>query len=174
MENLDFLNEQKNIEIISLKDMGETYLLNNTLYVPKGQLSKECEAIQKWINNGGIVQEQYGLEEAKEQKLLQINSAYEQATGELTKGVPNTEKQTWDKQENEARAYQKDNASPTPFLTNLASTRGIPLNLLVSKVIQKANAYTGAVGTLTGKRQRLEDLLEQASSSEEINAINWT
>ncbi len=93
-------------------------------------------------------------------KLYQINSEYEQAIAELSKGIPNTERETWGKQELEAKAYSLDSTSEIPFLKALADQRGIPLELLVQKVLEKSQLYSLAVGTYTGIRQSKEKELE--------------
>ena len=96
---------------------------------------------------------------AKATSLSNINTWYEGEVDKLTKGIPNTERDTWTKQETEARAYQADATAIVPFITNLSTTRGVPLDYLVTKIIEKADAYAIAVGTLTGERQRREDEL---------------
>lgn len=95
----------------------------------------------------------------KEMAKAKINSDYKNAVAELVKGIPNTERETWFKQEQEARAYLADNTVAVPFLSNLATTRGVTLDYLVGKVIEKADAYAVAVGTLTGERQKAENAL---------------
>ncbi len=95
----------------------------------------------------------------KETKLTYINNWYETEVAKLTKGVPNTEISTWDRQEAEARAYVADNSASTPFIDNLVLARGVTKEYLVGKIIEKADAYAIAVGVLTGERQRREDEL---------------
>lgn len=92
-------------------------------------------------------------------KLEQINREYEISIEALTAGVPNSEKQTWTKQELEARSYLVDNTTPTPFIDGIVTNRGVPKDYLVSKIIEKADAYTYTVAKLTGERQAKEDAL---------------
>ena len=63
------------------------------------------------------------------------------ATEQLTQGTIDTERSSWSMQEAEARAWVLNNASPTPALSVLATARGVPMSLLVEKVIQKADLY---------------------------------
>lgn len=111
------------------------------------------------------------LEELKSIKLYEINSAYDSATSSLVSTYPYTELLTFDKQEQEARAYSADHSASTPFLSGLAKARGITLDDLVGRVIKKSEAFAFAVATLTGQRQRYEDLLDAAITAEEIAAI---
>ena len=108
---------------------------------------------------------------AKDTKLLEINAAYDVATSSLVSSYPATELLTFDKQEKEARAYTADPSTSTPFLSGLAKARGITLDDLVGRVIAKSEAFASAVATLTGQRQRYEDMLGVATTAEEIEAI---
>lgn len=104
-------------------------------------------------------------------KLSEINSAYDAATSSLVSTYPSTELLTFDKQESEARAYSADPSASTLFLSGLAKARGITLDDLVGRVIEKSEAFASAVATLTGQRQRYEDLLGEAQTVEEVEAI---
>ena len=104
---------------------------------------------------------------AKATSLSNINTWYEGEVDKLTKGIPNTERDTWTKQEAEANMMNSWFNTPetlepepyTPFIDNLALQRGVDKAYLVTKIIEKADAYAIAVGTLTGERQRREDEL---------------
>lgn len=111
------------------------------------------------------------LDGLKMAKLAEINSAYDVATSSLVATYPATELLTFDKQEAEARAYTADLSTSTPFLSGLAKARGITLDDLVGRVIRKSEAFASAVATLTGQRQRYEDLLDAATTAEEVAAI---
>lgn len=111
------------------------------------------------------------IDELRAIKLNDINAAYDTATSSLVSTYPQTELLTFDKQEAEARAYSADPSASTPFLSGLAQARGITLDDLVGRVIAKSEAFAAAVATLTGQRQRYEDLLTVAKTAEEIEAI---
>lgn len=111
------------------------------------------------------------LDDIKSAKMVEINAAYNDATSSLVNTYPATELLTFDKQEQEARAYVADPSASTPFLSGLAKARGITLDDLVWRVIAKSEAFASAVATLTGQRQRYEDLLDAATTAEEVAAI---
>ena len=111
------------------------------------------------------------VDEAKSEKLREINLGYDTATSALVATYPQTELLTFDKQEKEARSWGADNAVATPFLDGLALARGIDKAELVRRVIAKSDAFQTAVATLTGQRQRYEDLLGEAQTVEEVEAI---
>lgn len=111
------------------------------------------------------------LETVKARKLDEINAAYQQAITALTPTYPDDERLTFDKQEAEARAWLTDNTAPTPFVDALAAGRQMDKAELVSRIIAKADAFALASGSLTGQRQRYEDLLDVAETPEAVAAI---
>ena len=111
------------------------------------------------------------LPELKAIKLNEINTSYQQAIATLTPTYPDDERLTFDKQEQEARAWLADNSTPTPFVDALAAGRQMDKAELVSRIIAKADAFALASGCLTGQRQRYEDLLDAAATAEEVAAI---
>ena len=89
----------------------------------------------------------------------------------MTPGYPDDERLTFDKQEAEARAWLADSSASTPFVDALAAGRQMEKAELVSRIIAKADAFALASGSLTGQRQRYEDLLDAAETAEEVEAI---
>ena len=88
--------------------------------------------------------------------LSKANADFEAAISSLTSSVPVSEISTWTKQEQEARAYLLDDTASTPFIDAICLARDCDKSYLVGKIIEKADAYAVAVGTLTGIRQKLE------------------
>lgn len=88
--------------------------------------------------------------------LSKANADFETAISSLTSSIPASEISTWTKQEQEARAYLLDSTASTPFIDAICLARGCEKSYLVGKIIEKADAYAVAVGTLTGVRQKLE------------------
>ena len=88
--------------------------------------------------------------------LGKANADFETAISSLTSSVPTSEISTWTKQESEARAYLLDSNASTPFIDAICLARDCDKSYLIGKIIEKADAYAIAVGTLTGIRQKLE------------------
>ncbi len=107
----------------------------------------------------------------KIEKLNEINTAYQQAIATLTPTYPDDERLTFDKQESEARTWLADDSTSTLFVDALASGRQMDKAELVNRIIAKADAFALASGSLTGQRQRYEDLLDAAETAEEVEAI---
>lgn len=111
------------------------------------------------------------VDEAKSEKLREINLGYDTATYALVATYPQTELLTFDKQEAEARAWDADNSVETPLVDMLASGRQIDKAELVRRIIAKADTFALATGYLAGQRQRYEDLLDAATTVEAVAAI---
>lgn len=111
--------------------------------------------------------------EAKIRKLAEINSIYEQKATIVKVGVPEDEIKTWTIQETEATGYNNDNNSPTPFIDGLVAKRGIQKDELVSRILAKVEAYKVYMGDLTGTRQKYEDMINNSTTIEEVEAILW-
>ena len=111
------------------------------------------------------------LKSLKARKLTEINDAYQQAIATLTPTYPDDERLTFDKQEQEARAWLADSSTPTPFIDALAAGRQMEKAELVSRIIAKADAFALASGSLTGQRQRYEDMLDVAETADTVAAI---
>lgn len=111
------------------------------------------------------------LEELKAAKLAQINEGCQSALAALTATYPTAELLTFDRQEAEARSLLADTSSQAPFLTSLATARGISVTDLAHKVIVKADLFSAASAFAIGQRQRYEDLLEDAKTKEAVAAI---
>lgn len=111
------------------------------------------------------------LEEAKAEKLAEINTTYSVATSALVESYPETELLTFDKQEAEARAWLSDNTVSTPLIDMLAAGRQMDKAELVDRIIAKASTFTLAAGYLTGQRQHYEDILSAAGTLEEVEDI---
>lgn len=115
--------------------------------------------------------EPHKLDELKAIKLNEINILYQQSIATLTPTYPDDERLTFDKQEQEARAWLADNSFPTPFVDALTAGRQMDKAELVSRIIAKADAFALTSGSLTGQRQRYEDLLDVAETPEAVAAI---
>lgn len=111
------------------------------------------------------------VEELKITKLSEINVKYDAAASSLVATYPQTELLTFDKQEAEARAWLADSSAETPLVDALAEGRGMDKAELVRRIIAKADAFALSTGYLTGQRQRYEDLLDAATTAEEVEAI---
>jgi len=79
---------------------------------------------------------------------------YKTMADQITLGYDQYEIDSFVTQEAEARAYKADNNTVVPMISAIANTRGIDLDLLADKILEKADAFKVAVGTVMGAKQR--------------------
>lgn len=89
----------------------------------------------------------------------------------LLAGYPQTEIESFYRQEKEALAWKADNKADTPMLKQVARVRGVPFDVLVEKVIEKASQFAVAIGVIIGQRQAFEDRLLATKTLEELTAL---
>jgi hypothetical protein len=106
-------------------------------------------------------------------KRAEIDAAYDAALLVITSKYPESERNSWAKQESEARAWTANNSAATPLLTAICTARGITLAQQVAKVITNADAYAQIAGAIIGKRQALISQVDAALNITEIDAVKW-
>lgn len=107
----------------------------------------------------------------KEGLLNKLANKADQLKNSLLAGYPQTEIESFYRQEKEALAWQADHNTPTPMLSQIARVRGVPLDLLIEKVIEKSAQFAVAIGIIIGQRQAFEDRLLALKTPEELTAL---
>ena len=107
----------------------------------------------------------------KEGLLNKLADKADQLKNSLLSGYPQTEIESFYRQEKEALAWQADHNTPTPMLSQIARVRGVPLDILISKVIEKSAQFAVAIGIIIGQRQAFEDRLLALKTPEELTAL---
>lgn len=111
------------------------------------------------------------LDLAKRSKLNEINLKADEALSKVTSIYPMMEIVSWYKQELEAAQYRKDPSTPTPMTDAIALYRGIDKEILVDRILEKADLFAQVSGATFGRRQNLEDKLQRAKTVDEVKAI---
>lgn len=132
---------------------------------------REMEDLGPLPNGATTERPEKPFSQIKIDKLGEINALYQQAIATLTPTYPEDERLTFDKQEQEARAWLADNSTSTPFIDALVTGRQMDKAELVNRIIAKADAFAIASGHLTGQRQRYEDMLDAAQDAEAVALI---
>lgn len=107
----------------------------------------------------------------KEGLLNKLADKADQLKNSLLAGYPQTEIESFYRQEKEALAWQADHNTPTPMLSQIARVRGVPLDMLISKVIEKSAQFAVAIGIIIGQRQAFEDRLLALKTPEELTSL---
>lgn len=115
----------------------------------------------------------------KEVLLNKLADKADQLKNGLLAGYPQTEIESFYRQEKEALAWQADHNAATPMLTQIAQNRGVPFEILVEKVIEKSAQFAVVIGIIIGQRQAFEDRLLALKTPEELTSLEqeieaWT
>jgi len=102
-----------------------------------------------------------------------VNQSFNTELGLLVDAYPQLERDTWTAQEQMAREYLADNTLVLPPLEALALARGVTVDVLANLIVAKADGFKLASLTLVGKRQALEDAINQAATVSEVEALAW-
>ena len=109
----------------------------------------------------------------KQNKLNEINVACDAELSSITSSYPSSEVKTWDKQENEARAWNADNTVTTPFIDALITSSGDAKSDIVNRIIAKADAFISMSANTIGKRHKLEAQIDAALTIDDLKLIAW-
>ena len=107
----------------------------------------------------------------KETLLATLANRADQLKNGLLVGYPQTEIESFYRQEKEALAKQANPKAETPMLEQIARVRGVPLDLLIEKVIEKSSQFAVEIGVIIGQRQAFEDRLLATKTLEELTAL---
>lgn len=107
----------------------------------------------------------------KESLLNKLADKADRLKNGVLAGYPQTEIESFYRQEKEALAWQADHNTPTPMLSQIARVRGVPLDMLISKVIEKSDQFAVAIGIIIGKKQQFEDRLLALKTPEDLAAL---
>lgn len=107
----------------------------------------------------------------KESLLNKLAGKADQLKNSLLAGYPQTEIESFYRQEKEALAWQANHNTATPMLSQIARVRGVPLEILIEKVIEKSAQFAVVIGIIIGQRQAFEDRLLALKTPEELTAL---
>lgn len=82
-----------------------------------------------------------------------------------------TERDTWTIQYDEATLYTADPLANVPFITTLATARGISLATLASAILVKAEYFRNRLAALLGAKQKFEDRVAACTTDAELIII---
>lgn len=147
------------IEKVKLAEDG-SYIVNGSIHVPNTPGNRHYAMVQEWIANGNTPEPWESREERIQrlfrEKCQEIDAEFTAVVDQFRDGYTQDEINSWSKQIEEARAYQEDPSSPTPLLSGILSSRtdlNNDMEELVSRVLQKAEMYSAALGPAMGRKQ---------------------
>lgn len=111
------------------------------------------------------------FEEAHIAQANKIANAFNAAVAAITSPYPGDERDSWPKQEAEARSYVANNTASTPLLSAIAAARGIAQSDLAARVITNADNFAGLAGAAIGRRQARMDAISAAVAAKDLTAL---
>ena len=116
------------------------------------------------------------LEVAKQNKLEEIRSATNSYMEQLKSNFSNAEMETWSRQENGVKLLiQNPNSEEydAQWVKALAMTRGISLEEQMQRISYATTMMNTVAYQLVGYQQKLEDMINAATTVEEVMNINF-
>lgn len=107
----------------------------------------------------------------KDKLLDKLANKVDKIKSDLLVGYPQTEIESFYRQEKEALAWQADKNTDAPMLKQIARIRNIPFDVLVQKVLAKSGQFAFAIGVIIGQRQAFEDRLLALKTPEELTSL---
>lgn len=117
------------------------------------------------------------LDVAKQQKLEEVRSATNMYMEQLKSNFSNAEMETWSRQENGVKLLSENPESEeydAQWVKALSQTRGISLEEQMQRISYATNMMNTMAYQLVGYQQRLEDIINAATTVEEVQEINFT
>ena len=176
------ISQDKYIELINGQSQGKQIIANKTGYPvlidpqPSAAHVLNLDTLTWDIS----AEKQTALfAQQKEVLLNKLAGKADQLKNGLLAGYPQTEIESFYRQEKEALAWQADHNTPTPMLTQIAQNRGVPFEILVEKVIEKSAQFAVVIGIIIGQRQAFEDRLLALKTPDDLTALEqeidaWT
>ena len=140
------------------------------VYVEVGYLYNEGQ--------GTFERQRRSLEEEKEECLNLINQLSDIKIDAMLFDYPKNERFTFNAQLHEVDRYydrleEGKPIRPTdiPFISNLAKKRGIPLDIMMQKVKEKAIQFAIGTSEVSGDRQAFEDVLKAITNHKQLDEL---
>ena len=160
------------IRLIDARNRGCLLFIDNT-----GQIATTPERPtpnHEWNGAEWVIskEKQAALFADRKDKLLdKLANKADEIKSSLLVGYPQTEIESFYRQEKEALAWHADKNTDAPMLKQIARIRNIPFDVLVQKVLEKSGQFALAIGVIIGQRQAFEDRLLALKTLEELTSL---
>ena len=168
------ISQDKYIELLNGQAQGKQIIANKTGHpaLIESQPSAAHELNLDTLTWEISAEKQTALfAQQKEGLLNKLADKADQLKNSLLAGYPQTEIESFYRQEKEALAWQANHNTATPMLSQIARVRGVPLEILIEKVIEKSAQFAVVIGIIIGQRQAFEDRLLALKTPEELTAL---
>ena len=167
--------------------------LSDGAFIPADSANRDYAKYLAWLADGNTPDPfetpEENIARLKREKIAEINAAFKAELDAYAASYPHYEQLTWRAQEVEAAAWvawenngRNGNEPSTPKLSGIAAKRFIALpqeeqQAAREELIRRANAkavlFNQVSDDAIGKRQRLEDAADDATTDAELALIVW-
>ena len=130
-------------------------------------VSSNDESVQAIINS---FDELVPVKVEAKARIVKQSQAYMQ---KIESEYPSFERATWSTQKSEVEAWGADSGALTPLIDNIAIAREMDRLTLLNRTLIKVSSYNAQAASLSGKRQKLEDIIDESSDLDFISSINF-
>lgn len=148
----------------------EIVLMDNTLTLTSPRPSQAHE----WNGREWVISQDKQTElfnQKKEALIRKIANKTDRLKDSILVGYPQAEIDSFYRQEKEALTKKANQNAETPMLSSIALSRGVSLDDLVDKVLEKAELFASIMGGIIGQRQKFEDRALGAETLEQLTDI---
>lgn len=111
------------------------------------------------------------LADARAWRTAENDRAFERAMQALCQGYPPSEIQSWERQRDEALAWEADSEAPTPWIDIAAQARGLDRGEFLARTLAKVHQFSATSAFLVGRRQAIADAIYAAEKVEDLDAL---
>lgn len=185
-ENYQTFPEPDNLDDFIMLEVDDISALDNQELVAIGEdyrlVDKRPSDLHDWNGESWQINTEKAtalFTHHKQALIKRLADKADSLTAQLLAGYPQTEIESFYRQEKEALAWQADNNAPVPMISQIAEQRGVPLAILVEKIIEKSNQFAALAGAIIGQRQKFETQIFAAENVENLTALEqeieqWT
>lgn len=152
-------NDKDKLIELTAEQEAELNALNGTVRYVDGKFVVDEQAVEIDLNS------------AKQALIRKITEKTDRLKSSLTASYPQTEIESFYRQEQEAREFLAGKIETPEMLSQIAKVRNLPLNLLAQAVVRKADQLAGIIGAILGQKQKLEAKAEKADNLEMLAEI---
>ncbi|MFZ5566656.1 MAG: hypothetical protein ACOY95_06610 [Pseudomonadota bacterium] len=156
-----------------LTTSGAVQRLSDGAFIPVDTGNVDYLDYQSWVSEGNLA---IPADQPSAQELLnRLAIQYESRMSNIAAGYPQSERESWPVQMQEAQALLENPQASTPWIDAAAQARGLTRTELAERIAAKNAAYRIISGTLTGVRQAIEDQITAAGNDPQaLAAIDVT
>lgn len=168
--------------LYKLHPLNGVFRTDTGQHIPCKPGNPEWEAYVKWFREGNlpeppeiITPPEKTIEDYKREKLAEVDLFAARLRVKFLPNISAAEMASWSIKEKLARDYINSLGSSDPGLLAVeAAARGITLSELITKVLDKANAYQYLEGTISGLNGKHNDTIKSLSTIDEVVNYNFT